>query len=215
MAIPDVQDFLAAFPGWATLTPFYGDETSGQASGQIIVKEMRPMLWQLDAKSATLKPSLIRYWKAKLTSLQNGKKLFYGFDKSCFYPGAYPNGTWPTGGSFDGVSAGVQEIPDNNSLKLKLLPVGYTGSPGDMVSVTVNTDPLTIALHMALESFTANGSGVTDAFAVEPPIRTGMAISNVVAVKRPACKMMIIPGSISYPKADAYGSISFSGIQVI
>lgn len=214
MPIPDIQDFLHDWPGWAQLTPNYGDETSGVASGQIIVKELRPMLWQLDASSVVLRPSQIRYWKARLTSLQNGKKLFYGFDMSCFYPGSYPRGTWPTGGSFDGVSAAINSLPDAISASLKNLPPGYTGKTGDMISVTVDDDPLTIALHMVMEDFTANGSGVTGAFAVEPYIRPGMAIDNVVAVKRPACPMMIVPGSISYPKgADKSGAISFTGMQ--
>lgn len=213
MAIPAIQDILTDWPGWAELSPFYGDETSGLGNGEINIKELRPMLWQLDVQSIILRPSEVKFWKARLLSLQNGKRLFYGYQRSSLYPIAYPKGTWPTGGAFDGVSAQVNSLPDALSLTLKGLPAGYTGKVGDFISVTVGSS---LALHSVQEDFTANGSGVTGAFAVEPEIRPGMAINDAVAVMRPACRMMIVPGSLVWPTSDsAWGKISFKGLQVI
>lgn len=214
MTIATVQDFLADFPGWATLSLDYGDETSGVANGSVLVKELRPARWMLDAQSVILAPKTLAYWKARLLSLQNGKKLFYGFDKTNYYPIAYPNGSWPTGGSFDGVSAALNSHPDNNTVTLKSLPSGYTGKVGDFISITWGDDDQ-LSLHQVMEDFTANGSGVTGSFAIEPYLRPGVANDDVVAVKRPACTMMLAPGSISYPSASsAWGTIFFKGIQV-
>lgn len=214
MALPTIQDFLVDWPGWATLAPNCGDESSNTADGQIIVKELRPQFWDLDAVSVVLAPTRLAYWKARLTSLENGKRLFYGFDKTNYYPLAYPKGAWPTGVSFNGISAAVNSIPDAYTLTLKSLPVGYTGKVGDFVQITWGDDDQ-LALHQVMEDFTANGSGITGSFAIEPYVRPGVAINDVVAVKRPACTMMIVPGSVSYPSAsNAWGSISFKGRQV-
>jgi hypothetical protein len=213
MALPTIQDFLVDWPGWATLSPNYGDETSNTADGQIVVAELRPQFWDLDASTVTLSPTKLAYWKARLASLENGKRLFYGFDKTNYYPLAYPKGAWPTGGSFDGTSAQINSIPDAYTLTLKLLPAGYAGKTGDYLQITDGDGNL--RLHQVMEDFTANGSGITGSFAVEPYIRTGVAVSNVVAVKRPACTMMIVPGSVSYPSASsAWGALSFKGRQV-
>lgn len=217
MALATVQDFLVDWPGWATLSPSYGDETSNQGNGAVLVKELRPMLWMLDAATVTLSPTNMAKWKARLASLENGKKLFYGFDKTNYYPIAYPKGAWPTGSSFDGVSAAINSKPDNYTLTLKDLPAGYTGKVGDYLQITWGTDspPDDLALHQVMEDFTADSSGVTGSFAVEPYLRTGIAVGDVVAVKRPACKMMIVPGSVSYPSgSNAWGTLSFKGIQV-
>jgi hypothetical protein len=213
MALPTIQDFLVDWPGWATLSPNYGDETSNTADGQIIVAELRPQFWDLDASTVTLSPTKLAHWKARLASLENGKRLFYGFDKTNYYPLAYPKGAWPTGGSFDGISAQINSMPDAYTLTLKLLPAGYTGKVGDFLQITDSDGNL--RLHQVMEDFTANGSGITGSFAVEPYVRTGAAIGNVVAVKRPACTMMIVPGSVSYPSSSsAWGALSFKGRQV-
>lgn len=214
MALATIQDVLSGWKGWATLSLSSGNETSGQASGMIRVKDLRPKLWMLDAQSVTLQPSDLKYWRARLNSLEDGLNLFYGYDLANFYPTAYPKGTWPTGGSFDGVSAKINSLPTTKSLTLKSLPAGYVGTVGDMLSFPYGSDG-NVALHEVMEAFTANGSGVTGAFEVRPPIITGAAIDDVVSVKRPACKMMLIPGSLTMPPAsNKSGSISFKGIQV-
>jgi hypothetical protein len=213
MTLATIQDFLKDWPGWANMFLSYGDETSGVSSGVILVKELRPALWILDAQSVVLKPSQIRYWMARLASLENGNRLFYGFDMGNYYPIAYPGGTWPSDISFNGTNAAVNSMPSSKSLTLNNLPPYYVGTVGDMISVTVDGS---LALHQVVEAFEADGSGVTTEFEVRPAIRTGMDTADAVAVKRPACKMMLVPGSLTPPSAAShYGTISFKGIQVI
>lgn len=214
MALATIQDILTGWPGWATLSLSSGVETSGVASGLIRAKDLRPRLWTLDAQTYVLQPSALKHWRARLQSLDDGIGLFYGYDMSNYYPSLYPKGTWPTGGSFDGVSAKINSLPSSKSLTLKSLPVGYVVSIGDMISFPYGSDG-NVALHEAQETATANGSGVTGAFEVRPTIVTGAAINNTVSVKAPSCKMMMVPGSLSMPPASAKtGAISFKGIQV-
>lgn len=214
MAISYPIDLLTGFPGWASLSLSYGDETSGQAGGQIRVKRLRSPLWMMQAQTRRLKPSEFRSWMAKVESLENGYKTFLGYDFSGKYPILYPNGTWPTGGAFNGTSAAIHTVTSNIALRLKSLPAGFTVSAGDFIAFSYSSGKR--ALHQAVETVTADGSGVTAAFEVRPPIRSGAAVNDVVAVKAPSCLMAIVPGSVSAPVGmDGWGTISFQAMQVV
>lgn len=213
MALSYPIDLLADWPGWATLSLSYGDETSGQAGGQVRVKNLRAPLWSLRAETKPLRPNVLRAWKARLAALENGRKTFLGFDLSGKFPILYPNGAWPTGGSFDGVSAAVHTLGSSISLRLKSLPAGFTVSVGDYLQVKHGS---AYGLHQAMEAATADGGGVTPAFEVRPPVRSGFAVNDVVAVKKPSCLMMVVPGSVAAPVDKlGRGTLSFDAIQVV
>ncbi|MFN6950988.1 MAG: hypothetical protein ACK4NE_00130 [Albidovulum sp.] len=217
MAITYPIDLLTEFPGWASLSLTYGDETSGQAGGQVRVKRLRSPLWMMQAQTKRLKPSEFRAWMAKIESLENGYKTFLGYDFSGKFPILYPNGTWPTGGSFLGTEAAIHTVSSLISLRLKQLPAAYVVSVGDFVAFTDGGSPIgSYSLHQAVETVTADGSGVTSAFEVRPPIRQGAAPDQPVSVKAASCLMAIVPGSVSAPVGlDGWGSISFNAMQVV
>jgi len=215
MTLATVQDILATWPGWATMELIYGDQTSGQGSGQVIVKNLRDPLWSLHAETKTLLPTQVNKWKAILAGLDNGRSIFLGFDFTGFYPIRYPRGTWPTGGSFSGTTASIS-AKSGKTITLAGLPAGYSGSIGDFIQVTNSTgSPAKLALLQAAETFVANGGGVTGAFEVRPTVPAWVAAAQAVAVKKAGCHMMIIPGSIQAPRnLNARGPISFDAIQV-
>lgn len=215
MPLPEIQDILADFPGWTTQFELQcRDEMSGQADGTIIVKELGPPLWTLTAQSRQLRSPELRFLKARLASLDNGIGRFYGYDLAGKWPLAYPRGTWPTGLSFTGDTASVADLDDEDARLLKIggLPAGYAGSAGDYVSV-----PARGALHQAMEDFTADMSGETAFFEVRPPLRPDIEESDAVTVRRAACVMMLLPGSVqsTADAASGFGTISFRGLQVI
>ena len=214
MTITYPMDFLADWPGWSTLDLSYGYETSGQASGQTRVKSLRSPIWTLRASTRDLSPNELRHWKARLGALENGQKTFLGYDLAAFYPIAYPRGSWPTGAAFEGQGA-LHALPSAKSMQLRSLPAGYVGSVGDHIAFAYGAGPA-YALHQVVEPFVANSAGVTGAFEVRPPIRQGATLGAAVAVKRPACLMMIVPGSVSAPaNLNARGPISFDAVQVL
>lgn len=215
MALATVQDILATWPGWATLELLYGDQTSGQGNGTVIVKNMRDPLWVLHAESKILKPNALRNWKSMLAGLDNGRGLFYGYDFASYYPIQYPRGGWPTGLSFSGTTARVL-AKAGNTISLDQLPVGFKGNIGDMIQVTASSgSPAKQALLQACETFIAGGAGTTAVFEVRPTIPAWVAATNAASVKKPSALMMIQPGSISAPKgSDAWGRITFDAIQV-
>lgn len=217
MALPTVQDILPDWPGWAVMTLSPGDVSSGQGTGQTLVKSVRDQVWNLHAESKVLPPSQIRFWKAKLDGLANGKRLFLGYDFASFFPAKYPKGSWPTGGSFDGVSAAINSIGTNGiSISLSGVPAGFVGTIGDKFSITYGGgDPAALCLLETVEGFTANGSGVTPEFEVMAEIPIAVAEGDVVSLKRASCHMIISPGSVSSPQdKTGWGSITFDAIQV-
>jgi hypothetical protein len=214
MALAEIQDILAGWPGWTPQFDLqYRDELSGQASGIIRVKDIGPERWVMAAVTRSLSAAEHRHWKARLHSLENGKGRFYGYDLAGCYPVLYPRGTWPTGSSFSGQTATVASLDagDARVIGIANLPAGFQLKVGDYIGI-----PTRRALHQVMEDALADGSGATPQFEVRPHIRPGVAVDDVVCVKRASCVMMLAPGSVSAP-ADAVtgrGTVAFQALQV-
>src|SRR5690606_11490609 len=130
-------------------------------------------------------------WRARLDALENGLQTFRGYPLSRCFPIAYPSASWPTGGTFAGDTATIFAVGvDNKSLQVDLLPAGFQLRVGDMIQVrrgsTTRRD-----LYRVQEVATADGAGLTPAFKVRPHLWPGIAVDDVVSVKRPWCTMAI------------------------
>lgn len=214
MSLSEPFDLLADFPGWTTaFEPMWRQEQSRTASGKTYVKDLGSPLWTLTAQSRQLKINELDYWRARLNAMENGLATFLGYSMSRCYPIEYPRGTWPTGNAFDGVSATLASVNENRkAVTVSGLPAGFTFSIGDYVQV--GTD-----LHQVMEPATADGTGETPEFEVRPHIWPGVeggeSPAIAVSVKRPACFMAIVPGSIS-STADPQigeGTVSFQAVE--
>jgi hypothetical protein len=199
MSISYPLDILASFPGWSIeFELLWRQEQSRQANGRTIVKDFGSPLWRATYQSRSLAPNDLDAWKARLALLENGLQTFKGIPLSRCFPILYPSGSWPTGGSFDGVSATIASINVNNkALAVDMLPAGFAFSVGDYISIAYSSSPTKYGLHQVMEAATADGSGLTPEFEVRPHLWPGMAVNDLVSVKRPMCPMAIVPGSIS------------------
>jgi hypothetical protein len=212
MALSEPFDLLVDFPGWVTsFESMRRQEQSRQANGRTIVKDLGPPLWHLVAQSKVLRPNALDYWRARLDALENGLATFKGYSLSRTYPILYPNGSWPTGVSFDGVSANLNTIDANRkAIRVGGLPVGFVFSVGDMLAI--GTD-----LHRVMETATAAGGGLTGLFEVRPHLWPDVAVGSpppVVSVYRPSCIMAIVPGSISTSAGiNGWGSVTFEAME--
>lgn len=201
-------DILSDFPGWVTsFDLMYRQEQSRTAGGQTVVKDHGSPLWQLKAQSKLLRPNLLDYWRARLTALENGLQTFYGYPLSRTYPILYPNGSWPTGGAFNGATSSLFSVNANNkAIRVGDLPAGFTLKVGDYVSIAGD-------LHQVMEAAVASGDGLTPEFEVRPRIWPGVS-TGVVLVYRPACIMALVPGSLaSEASLNGWGTISFQGVE--
>lgn len=215
MAIVEPVDLLADFPG--TTTRFNLDrveELDATRSGAVISKDLGPALWALSAQTRELPPTVFRAWKARLNSLEGGARVFKGYDLTACYPAAYPRGSWPTGPAFDGY-ASLNAVSDARTIRLAGLPADFVVSVGDYLAFDYGASGAR-ALHQAVESVAAAGSGITPEFEIQPPLRTGWELDAVVALVRPHTLMTLVPGSVSDSTGlNGRGSISFSARQTI
>jgi len=211
MAVTYPLDLLADFPGWVTDFDLLElQEQSRSANGKTYVKDLADPLWQMTAQSRQLSPNELDYWRARLKPLKGGGGTFYGYPLSRTYPIRYPNGAWPTGGAFNGVSASLVAVNINQrAVQVGSLPAGFTLSVGDYIAIGHD-------LHQVMEGVTAAVSGATPEFEVRPNVWPGVAPgSAAVAVKRPSCIMAVVPGSVS-STADpqtGWGSITFQAVE--
>lgn len=210
ITFPLSTDFLHDFPGWTLeFDLLWRQEQSRTAGGRTFVKDLGSPLWKMTAQSRPLQRPVLDYWKARFNVLENGFHTFRAFPKSRCYPIAYPGGSWPTGGSFSGITAAVNSINANRkAISLKQLPAGYTGKIGDYIQIGTGN------LHQVAEDFTANGSGVTPQFEIRPHLWPLSAVNDAVSVYRPSCLMTLVPGSLSSSaELNGFGSINFQAVE--
>jgi len=206
MATTDLMDALVVTG--VTFSLDYGQETSGQAGGQIRVKDLRSPLWRMKVDCSTLSLQQLRVIRALVGSLGGSLGSFYAWDPAAQYPAADPDGT--ALGSSNVQISGLGSSAWH--LILKGLPAGYKLTIGDMLAFDYGTSR---ALHQVTSSVVANSSGVTPAFEIHPPRRQGAAANQVVALKRPAGEFRIVPGSLNLSADGLTGQAGFEAVQVI
>ena len=215
MTITYPLNLLAGFPGWTIgfdLRWRPGTEHA-KASGRVLVKDMGAPLWTLRATTKVLSPNNLDQWRARLTSLENGLQTFLGYSMSRCFPILYPNGTWPTGVAFNGTCVFERRLeyrrPQDHLAGRCVAGWLCAGNrSGDYISIAGD-------LHQVMETATASGSGITNAFEVRPHLWPDVtAPTPGVLVKQPSCTMAIVPGSIaSDASLSGWGTVSFQAIE--
>jgi len=210
--MPDTTliDHLAAYGASGSFRPDYGQETSGQAGGQIRVLNQRAPLWRMSLTCPALDREDATAIHAVIGGLGQSIGSFFAYDLRRAGPKADP-----TGATLGSSTVQIKSLgSDGKSLALKGLPVGYVLTRGDYVGFTYSSTKK--ALHqMVAASITANGSGETAEFEVHPAIRQGAAVNDAVALVRPVAEFRIVPGSYN-PDADgAIDMLSFDAMQVV
>jgi len=208
MTITYPINLLPTFPGWTSgFSLRWRQEQSTLASGRILVKDLGSPLWTLRAATKPLSPNNLEYWRARLTALENGLQQFWAYPMSRCFPIAYPNGSWPTGGAFNGQAAVASINANRKAISVNALPPGFKISVGDYVSLAGD-------LHQVMEAATANGSGVTGEFEIRPHVWPAVTLPRDATFKQPACLMVIVPGSVSSDaNLSGWGAITFQAIE--
>lgn len=190
--------------------PDYGQETSGQAGGQIRVRTNRAPLWHLSLSCPAIERDEASAIHAIIGSMSQSVGSFYAYDLRRNGPKQDP-----TGATLGSSTVQIKSLgSDGISLALKGLPVGYVLTRGDYLGFTYSSTKK--ALHQVVAAtVTADGSGYTAEFEVHPAIRQGAAVNDVVALVRPVAEFRIVPGTYD-PTADgAIDSISLEAMQVV
>jgi len=106
---------------------------------------------------------------------------------------------------------------DTRELSLYDLPAGYQLMRGDMIGFAYASNPVRYALHRVASGAIADGSGVTGMMEVSPNIRAGAAVGAPVTLLNPACKAIIVPGSVDVGtrKRTLTTGVSFQWLQTL
>lgn len=206
-AITFPLDLLATFPGWSTKFELqYRQERSRTAGGRTIAKDLGSPIWRATYQSKEMRPNSVDEWRARLESMDGGLQTFLGYNMSRCYPILYPRGTWPTGSSFTGLTASLENIQsDRKRIDVTGLPAGFKFSVGDMLQIG-DTD-----LHRVMNVVTASGAGTAVQVEIRPGLWPAAVIGLPVSVRKPHCIMSIDPDTIDTQtdKRTGRGSIVF------
>lgn len=199
-----LQSGIISPDGWQfKLT--YRQETSRQARGVTLVKDLGTPLFGMSATTRPLYPAEALSFEAVLESLDGGVHAFYATDLRAPYPIAHLDGAFTD-------DAVISSIGINNkSLALSGLDSGFTISRGDYLSFAV---PGWRSLHQAMETVTADGAGISPSFEVRPHLFPGTEPGLAVRLKHARTSMMIIADTISKQQVDTRRTvISFQAVQ--
>lgn len=179
-------------------------ETSRTAGGTTYGKDLGPALWNAEYTTAPLDADTALAFESSLNALDGVIGTFDAYDLRRPYPRDYKDGAFTDSGAVASVSG--------TKLALKSLPANFVLKAGDYLSLEVAGERV---LHQLVEDVTADGSGATAQFAVRPAPWPGTVADIAVTLKKPACRMALMPQSITTKIQNGiYTVISFKAGQV-
>lgn len=177
---------------------------SRTAGGMVTFQETAGgSLWRLSLTTKPLKRSEYDSLHAWFLSLRGGAKSFKAYDPHRCFPLAY-GPDYPDG-------AGSVTSVDGDTIDLAALAAGQIVSAGDYISFPYVGGQ---ALVKALETATANGSGVIEGLTVGPWQRTGGTLPAVATLVRAWCEMRPVPGTWAGERTGI-DPVSFEAIQTL
>ena len=171
-------------------------QITGLAGGEILAAEVAPPLWEGMVSLPTMRARDAAGIQALLAAREvPGRKV------EVFTPNPIGPAAAPLGAALAGFSPGIEALQgDNQRLRLSGLPADFTLTAGDFLAF--DYDPGTgtrRALHQVVEGRSANGTGEqTLHMTVTPALRAGVVAGAAVALVRPLCLAVLVPGSVSY-----------------
>jgi hypothetical protein len=166
-------------------------EMAGYGSGEFIVADLAPPLWEGEVSLRPLLHTDARAMAAKINALDGGVQSFYLANPLAWWPKADPRGV-----VLGAATPSILAINANRKeLSFTGLPGGYALNAGDMFAVDYGS-PSRRGLHQLVADVTAAGGGSTAQVEIRPHLRPGIATTLAVDFSRPAAKVKMVPGSV-------------------
>lgn len=186
------------------------DELSGSGDARVWTAELNDPLWTADVELANDKDFNLEQVSAIVRKLYGAQESFFLYHPKRKYPRSDP-----TGSILGSSTVLVHSIGSNNkSLRLKGLPAGYVLTLTDKSQIVYSSGTRNFFAEVS-EDTTAAGDGITPEFEIFPHVPTGLAVNDPVTLKKPACKMFIIPGSFRPGLIDRRDVASGAGFKVM
>lgn len=181
-------------------------EQSTTSAGQVIVKDMGPMLWGAYYRTMPMFLHHALDFETELLTLHGGLNLFTGYDPRRPFPQS-DNVSLLEGVTVHAIQA------DRAAVQLVGLPASFEVSKSDYLSIDDGTN---LHLLRVASGAVASAGGVSEWIEVRPFVRSGINVGDPVTLRYPSANFMLDKNSIS---VDQFGpsrsAVSFSAIQVI
>ena len=186
------------------------DEHSGIGTGHDMQSEMARPKWTADVSLGSNYNNNQKQIAAVMRTLQGSQNAFMLNDPLSKYPQSDP-----TGALLGGSRVQVHTVGANNrSVRLKGLPATYVLTVGDKGQIVFGSNPERNYFFEISETVTA-AAGVTPLFEVFPHLPVGIAVDQTVILAKPACKMILLPGSFNPGQATGLHAdgLTFKAIE--
>lgn len=184
-------------------------ESSQLGRGDYLTKDLGPSLWRGAFTTIAVPNDEAEDIQALIESLRGGTNSFYAYNVRRPFPKADP-----TGSIIGSNTVQINAIgSDRRSLQLKGLTAGYVLTRGDCIDFDYGL-ARSRAYHRVLETVTADGAGVSPSFDVEPAVRAGAAVNDIVHLKKPSVQMCMVPGSFRISSQNIFTLFAFDAFQV-
>lgn len=167
-------------------------EMSQTGAGEILTADLGTRLWQGEIQLDTMTADEAAEALAMLDVLRRPGASFMVHDLSRPFPRFDLSGA-----VIAGASPKLAAVHANNrEVQISGLTAGYQLRRIDGLAFTYGANPVRYAFHRIAAPATANASGVAGYFEVSPNIRPGWVTNVAVSFSRPACKAVLMPGSV-------------------
>lgn len=167
------------------------DELSGVGDGRVFAAEMAAPLWTADVQLTPAYHNDAKQIGARLRALRGPMTAFMLCDPVSLYPQADPDGTIL--GTASVVVSAVSSGRD--AISFLGLPNAYALTIGDKVQITDSSDSTKTGFFEFSGSASANASGILSNIPVFPHLPAWVGVGDVVTLKKPACRMTLMPSS--------------------
>lgn len=178
------------------------DEYSGTGDGRVWQAKLAPELWRATVTHAALLHPVAEELDAAIRALRGAETPFLMVSSLFCAPKSDPAGTGLTGANVKLLSIASSRA----AVAFSGLPSGYKLSTGDKFSFAYGER---LYFGEVSEQVVAAANGSTAQVAVFPNLPAGAAAGAVVTLVKPACKVVIVPGS--YKVGDIDGRFTRGG----
>jgi hypothetical protein len=208
IAAADFADLLAIKK--CTFLPSWGKEFSGQGSGVIRDKNLRPTLWDAEVELAP------RCWD-DADSVMAQLEVFY--ERGITFHLYDPRRRNPIWGAVDDSTVQIRTLgADGKSLSLKGAQPDSVVTAGDMLAYWYGGSSgvdASRALHRVVETQPVDGLGQTLEFEIVPGLPVGVAVDDDVQLLNPSGIFHILPPGPRRESGERVDVVRFQARQVI
>ena len=167
-------------------------EISETGGGEILSAALGTRLWQGQVTLGDMTADEAAEALAMIDVVRSAGGSFMIYDVS--RPGPRADVT----GALLGSASPILNAVNANSRDVRIsgLPIGYQLQRYDSIAFSYGTNPVRFARHRVGKGSTADSTGLTGWIEVVPALRPGWARGTAVQLLKPACKAVIIPGSV-------------------